>query len=445
MRLRPFLPFLWLALALGSCGFTQAQTLADHVAYLHEQAIVVRNVEPTNEAYADLAPLKQRLQAVTVVGLGEPIHYDGSAFKAKTRLVKFLHQELGFRVLAFESGFVDCYKAWQAIQTGTPALVAARQALYPFWISTETEELFRYIEQQKHTDKPLILAGIDCKFTGAYSQQQLLPDLRTYLLTIHSPAVQDTAHWRAFRAALQRVIARSDYFTKPSPADTLVLNPALRRLLVELQVPASGSAVRSPEQVFWQQFCRNSLVEIGRKFASRQVSHGQNTNEQGRDQQMGNNALFLQQQLYPGEKMIVWAASSHLTYQGANIDLAFYHQQRRVGDYLKQVYGERYYNVGFTGYRGKFGKLLFFHVLNVKKHQPTSIEYALGQTKQPFLFIDFRQPNLPQWLRDPQLAMPFGYRELRMKLPLVMDGLFYTQDVFPNHWLRTLATSEQKQ
>jgi erythromycin esterase len=174
------------------------------------------------------------------------------------------------------------------------------------------------------------------------------------------------------------------------------------------------------------------------------VGNEPQANEQGRDRQMGDNTLFLQQQLYPGQKMMVWAASSHLTYQGANIDLAFYQQQRRVGDYLKQVYGEHYYNIGFTGYRGNFGKPLFFHVLNVKKHQPTSIEYALGQTKQPFLLVDLRQPNLPLWLRDPLLAMPFGYRELRMRLPLVMDGLFYTEDVFPNHWLRPLATSGRK-
>jgi erythromycin esterase len=82
-----------------------AQPTTERVAYLKANAIVVRNVEPTNEDYADLAPLRQSLQQVTIIGLGEPIHHDGSAFKAKTRLVKFLHQELGFSVLAFESGF----------------------------------------------------------------------------------------------------------------------------------------------------------------------------------------------------------------------------------------------------------------------------------------------------------------------------------------------------
>lgn len=31
-----------------------------------------------------------------------------------------------------------------------------------------------------------------------------------------------------------------------------------------------------------------------------------------------------------------------------------------------------------------------------------------------------------------------------MNLPLVMDGLFYTEHVFQNHWIPPLATLEQK-
>lgn len=413
-----------------------AQPTAERLAYLKANAIVVRDVEPTNEDYTDLAPLRQSLQQVTIVGLGEPIHYDGSAFKAKTRLVKFLHQELGFSVIAFESGFYDCYKAWQEIQAGRLSIDAARKSLYPFWISTETEELFNYIDKQKNTDKPLILAGIDCKFSGQYSDESLLPDLKRYLQTINSGMVQDTAKWRAFSTSLKRAIHISDYFTKPSTADTLVLNTTLKGILAELKAKVAPPTARLPEQLFWQQFCRSSLAEVAKKFSKAE--------EQVRDRQMGDNLVFLQRELYRGQKMMVWSASSHLTYNGANIERKFYHQNPRLGDYLKQAYGEQYYHMGFTGYRGEFGKLLFFHVLNVKKHRPNSIEYLLGQTKQPYLFIDFHKPALPQWLQAPLSAMPLGYKETSMRLPLVMDGLFYTEEVFQSHYIPALVTPEQK-
>ena len=100
------------------------------MAYLKENAVVVSNVEPSNEDYTDFALLKQSLQDITIVGLGEQSHYDGSTFKAKTRLVKFLHQQMGFCVIAFESGFYDCYKAWQEIQAGKTAIDAARKSIY---------------------------------------------------------------------------------------------------------------------------------------------------------------------------------------------------------------------------------------------------------------------------------------------------------------------------
>lgn len=413
-----------------------AQPTADRLAYLKANAVVVRSVEPTNEDYTDLAPLKQSLQQVTIVGLGEPIHYDGSAFKAKIRLVKFLHQELGFSVIAFESGFYDCYKAWQEIQAGKLTIDAARKSLYPFWISTETEELFKYIDKQKNTDKPLILAGIDCKFSGTYSDKSLLPDLRSYLQAIDSRMVQDTAKWRAFSTSLNRAIHISDYFTKPTTADTLVLNTTLKGILAELKAQGVPPTPKLPEQLFWQQFCRSSLAEIAKKFSK--------SAEQVRDRQMGDNLVFLQRELYRNRKMIVWAASSHLVYNGDNIERKFFHQNLRLGDYIKQAYGEHYYHIGFTGYRGEIGKLLFFYLLNIKKHRPNSIEHVLGQTKQPFLFIDFHKPALPQWLQAPLIAMPLGYKETSMRLPLVMDGLFYTEEVFENHWLPAMVTSSQK-
>ncbi|RZK28206.1 MAG: hypothetical protein EOO61_22380, partial [Hymenobacter sp.] len=293
---------------------------------------------------------------------------------------------------------------------------------------------FRYIDQQKNTDKPLILAGIDCKFSGYYADERLLSDLSSYLQISNSKLVQDTAKWRAFTTSLKRAIHLSDYFKKPTTADTLVLNTTLKGILAELQATGNPPTTKLAEQLFWQQFCRSSLAEIARKFS--------NSAEQVRDRQMGDNLVFLQRELYRDQKMMVWSASSHLVYNGANIERDFYHQNPRLGDYLKQAYGERYYHLGFTGYRGEFGKLLFFHVLNVKKHRATSIEQLLSQTKQPLLFIDFHKAALPQWLQDPLPAMPLGYKETLMRLPLVMDGLFYTEEVFQKHWVPAPVTTQ---
>ncbi|WP_255896672.1 erythromycin esterase family protein [Rufibacter sediminis] len=390
------------------------------MAYIKENTIAVHDMNPSNEDYTDLLPLKSVLKDTEVIGLGEQTHYDGSTFQAKTRLVKFLHQELGYGVIAFESGFYDCYKAWQEIQNGKPAIAAARKSIYPFWISAETEELFKYIDQQKNTDYPLIMAGIDCKFSGVYSRENLPSDLRAYLQSTKSEALKDTAQWLEFSTALEKAIKISDYHTKPSPQDTLVLHQTISGILKRVTSRVEANKIVSQEDLFWQQFCRSTLVEITRKFSSRQR----------RDEQMGSNLHFLRNDLYKDKKVIVWAASSHLTYAGTNIESDFYQQNLRLGDYLKKSYGEKYYHLGFTGYEGKIGKLLFFPLIKIKKHKENSIEYALGQTKQPFLFLDLNRQDLPDWLQAHLIARPFGYREMSMRLPQVMDGLFYTEKIF---------------
>nr|WP_255710067.1 erythromycin esterase family protein [Pontibacter harenae] len=331
-----------------------------------------------------------------------------------------MHQELGYSVLAFESGFYDCYKAWQQIQEGSPAIEAARKSIYPFWVSEETEELFRYIDRQKDTEHPLIIAGVDCKFSSIYSKDNLLPDFEAFLQKSGSTVLGDTTEWGKFRMALKNAVAYSDYLNKLGEADTLVLHNTLASVLVELDDREEAQRAPAQEILFWQQFCRSTLTEARKRFTKAEV----------RDAQMGENLVFLQRELYRDKKIIVWTASSHLTYSGKNIEREFYQNNLRLGDYIKRAYGDAYYNIGFTGYKGNIGKLLFFHLINVKKHKDNSIEYALGKTGQSYLFLDLNKPGLPQWLQEPLVARPFGYREVRMRLPQVMDGLFYTREIF---------------
>ena len=68
--------------------------------WLRNNAAAIRSIDPDDEDFSDLAFLREQLSGVRVVLLGESDHGNGSDFKAKTRLIKFLHLKMGFDVLA---------------------------------------------------------------------------------------------------------------------------------------------------------------------------------------------------------------------------------------------------------------------------------------------------------------------------------------------------------
>src|SRR5688572_12479949 len=90
--------------------------------------------EPVNSAreddFADLQFLKTVIGDRRIVQLGESHHSVAEYGAMKTRLIKFLHQEMGFDVLAFESSIYECYAADLRQMTATDALFSSIFAVW---------------------------------------------------------------------------------------------------------------------------------------------------------------------------------------------------------------------------------------------------------------------------------------------------------------------------
>src|ERR1700723_2953255 len=96
--------FLFLATAVRA-----QQGLAD----LKDHAATILSIDPADTDFTDLASLGAVVKDARIVLLGEQTHGEGSTFQAKTRIIKYLHDKMGFEVLAFESGFYDCARIWE--------------------------------------------------------------------------------------------------------------------------------------------------------------------------------------------------------------------------------------------------------------------------------------------------------------------------------------------
>ena len=143
----------------------------------------IRTIDPVDTNYQDLAFLKDKLKGIDLVMLGEQDHGAGATFLAKSRLIQFLHQEMNFDVLLFESSIYDCFNLWEDM-SGTPVRMPGdfNQALFFFWgSSNETKDLRTYIMQHARSAHPLILGGFDLQFSGEINESARAYLMRSYL------------------------------------------------------------------------------------------------------------------------------------------------------------------------------------------------------------------------------------------------------------------------
>jgi erythromycin esterase len=103
--------------------------------------------------------LKPILNNKRFVFLGESSHCVKEYSVAKVKLIKFLHDELGYNVLAFESELGDC-TIGDHLSTGLDPMRFMSGSIGRPWHNEYVLELFDYMKETKQR-QPLHLTGID--------------------------------------------------------------------------------------------------------------------------------------------------------------------------------------------------------------------------------------------------------------------------------------------
>lgn len=153
-------PELYAARAGAVQANPRVRSLSNHMLKLN-------SVDPEDVDFSDLLPLRENLKGVRIVLLGEASHFDGTDFLAKTRLIRFLHSELGFDILAFEAGIYQMRLAWETLRAGVDPQKAFSKGAFWIWArSVQVEPLVRYVSHLLSTDRPLEFAGIDNQVWG---------------------------------------------------------------------------------------------------------------------------------------------------------------------------------------------------------------------------------------------------------------------------------------
>jgi erythromycin esterase len=380
--------------------------------------IPVRSIGPTDTDFTDLEPLRERLADVRVLVLGEPSHGDGAAFEARARLIRFLHQELGFNTLAFESGLFTVERALDGATTPAATLDGANAAIFPVWSQSEqAAPALRYAASTTGTSSPLRVVGMDAQL--ARGDTVLIAELVRYLRANGFP---DTGRFDRAARTLHRLVARS-VFDRVWPLERW----RFRRGMVDARVwLAEGS---DPERQRWLHFVDNGRAYVETAWRKDMAS---------REAQMAANLDWLLER-DPDARIVVWIASVYGITGADGIENL---QGRRrypgvvsMGERLRDRLGAHaVYTLAFTASGGEYGTWRWsVPVRTLPTPSPGSLEALFEATGLDYAILDLRRlPRDAAWLAEPMVARPLAYNEMRARWPSVVDGFFLIREMTPS-------------
>jgi erythromycin esterase len=449
---KELLVLLWL---IPSCVFSQALNTnhflevdsIKQVRWLKKNAIQITSIDSSNEDFTDLRPLKKVIGNARVVMLGEQTHVDGSTYLAKTRMVKFLHQEMGFDVIAFESGFYDVARAWQHIGKGRSVHDAFRESVY-FAEFKEYNPLIKYIQSNASSSHPLEMIGIDSDITGKTGRDSLVKDLRTFFHNIGlvTPHMDDTSAFaKGFISFMGQKNLDKSFF------DTLANLTSIADSVTAVKNPTSKYFIQLLKSIKKAAECL-TINTIKEKLSGEDRMRAAYLAVNIRDAQMADNLMWYVNSFYPNKKVIVWAANFHtaaldiaktdkefsqyLSAKQIQRDTSEIVNLKPMGQYIKEKMGNRAYIIAFTAYKGSFGIKWkdgngYAVPIAVNQRPELEIEELLNAASFDYAFVDLRKPAKGgEWLKQTVVARPFGNAALKGEWYKAVDAFFYTKELF---------------
>jgi erythromycin esterase len=421
----------------------------DQLQWLRTNAVPMRSIDPADEEFSDLIPLKEYIGKARVVFLGEQSHGDGSTFLAKGRLIRFLHQVMGFDVLAWESGTYDCRQMEAALHSTAPIEEATDQGVFRLWGgSAQVRNVFEYARSTYATTNPLEMAGFDPQFSTASSPGQMQKEILDFLEHIDPPVLSSEQ-----KEIIQKGLNQFTEFRKMPPEQRQKFRfvqaaneePVLGSVIGQLIKRQNGLMdVKSRRDLDFYVRCLQNLEvfeALMRKLSEISASGGsmKSSDNNIRDQRMGENIIWLAKERYPDRKIIVWAASSHNSRNlpssvvGPDPTKPLYEGYVSMGQVAHDVLGDEMYSIAFTAYEGK-AAILGRDPEEIAPAPEGSLESLMHQVGKPYLFVDFRniQKDSNHWLHQPIMARPLGNVEMKGDWAMVFDAMIYTETMIPS-------------
>lgn len=339
--------------------------------------------------FENLSKLKETLKDVEIIALGENTHGLGEVFNIKTDLVKFLHQELGFNLVLFESGFGDGALAWESFDS-LSSIQFTKSFTSNFYY--RSEEINDLIEYAKTRNNKLEIKGFDCQPKQDYlikRMTEIIQAIDTVLANSFNKGMLDFNNLYQFEYEKDSVnfyLNRDSFIALISEYEKTLIDKE-QHILEFGTTKNEINIILKSLQIFRDTY---SKMEIGGLM-------GWPISANIRDKSLFETIKWFKEK-NPGTKIIIWAQNSHIENKSKpNYNLNW------MGHSLFTTYGSKYYSIGTIVYSGK--NLNYNGTFDFEHKTKDYLAYHLNQLGKEKFVLDLRNYSKNDFIRQKLLGM----------------------------------------
>ena len=389
--------------------------------------------------FSDLAFLGPLLAGKRIVQLGESGHGVREFNLAKVRLIQFLHDSLGYDVLAFESSLYTCTRVGRTAARAMPEELM-RWCLFQVWQTEEVLALFDYVIATQSTPRPLVLSGFDVQTSTVADRTR--PDfLRRVIGELDSTYAARV--YELDSEVVAALVSQNAATYAAQHADSLVA--FYDSLATWIEVRKDTLAARFPDDRSSPILARQVARSVAHFVRMRAAGMGTTTTEL-RDRGMADNVDFLLDELHPGKKVMVWAHNSHIQHRGFGADAELqrvvressYNTTRTMGTWISERRRAELYTIGLFMYRGS-AAMNTRAVYPVSAVSPGSLEAILHRAPWKYSYLDLSRAESSagaSWMSQRISAKSWGINPETMVPRAEYDGILFIDTTWPPQYYR---------